>query len=51
MERPKGIAEQLAEETAEDKQTPRLSQLTRQKEMGEDRNQVRSAGDASYVSV
>lgn len=47
----KGIAEQLAEETAEDKQTSRLPQLTGQKQVEENRNQVRSAENERYVSV
>lgn len=47
----KGIAEQLAEETAEDKQVPRLLQLTGQKQMGESRNQVSSAENEWYIFV
>lgn len=46
----KGIAEQLAEETAEDKQTPRLPQLTGQKKT-EKTNQVRPAENETCVPV
>lgn len=43
--------EQLPEETAEDKQTPRFLQLTGQKQMRENREQVRSAENERCVSV
>lgn len=45
------VTEQLPEETAEDKQTLSHSQLTGQKQMGENRKQVKSAKSESCVSV
>lgn len=47
----KEIAEQLAEETAEDKQTPRLPLLIGQKQMGENKKKISSEENEKYVSV
>lgn len=45
------VTEQLPEQTAEDKQTLSHSQLTGQKQMGENRKQVKSAKSERCVSV
>lgn len=47
----KGITEQLAKEMTEDKQILKHPQLREKKQMGENRNQVRSGENESCVSV